>query len=210
VALPTIQRDLHANVSDLQWIADPYPLVPASLSIVRQVFTDPIERARAIGIWSAVFGLGVAAGPIVGGALVSGVGWRAVFWINIPIGLATWLAAQRSVPESRAAHVRAVDPVGQLPVIAVLGALTYSLIQGPAVGWGSPLIVGLFCNAPFSAATAIAAGGALLLDLQPHASLVQPVVSYALLGCGFGLINPPITHTAVSGMPPERAEAVRR
>jgi len=51
----------------------------------------------------------------------------------------------------------------------------------------------------------IAAGGALLLDLQPHTSLVQLVVSYALLGCGFGLINPPITHTAVSGMPPERA-----
>jgi len=159
VALPTIQRDLHASVSDLQWIAEPYPLVPASLSIVRQVFTDPIERARAIGIWSAVFGLGVAAGPIVGGALVSGVGWRAVFWINIPIGLATWLAAPRSVPESRAAHVRAVDPVGQLLVIAVLGALTYSLIQGPAVGWGSPLIVGLFCAAGVSTVVLVVVEG---------------------------------------------------
>ncbi len=359
VALPTIHVDLDAGVADLQWVADAYLLVlasllmlsgsigdrfgrrrtfaagllvftlgsglcsvapnvgalvafrmaqalggcllvPASLSIVRQIFTDPAERARAIGMWSAVFGLGIAAGPIIGGALVSAVGWRSIFWVNIPIGLVTWHVARRTVPESRAARPRAFDPAGQLLMALLFATVTYGLIEGPVAGWGSGAIVGMFCaggvalvvllaverhreeplleahffrSPPFTAATVvavasfialagflfvstlylqdvrgdsalvagiaflpataaialsallaghlvgslgpripmalggvcIAAGGALLLGLVPHTSLWLLLVSYTVLGSGFGLVNPPITHTGVSGMPPERA-----
>ena len=359
VALPTIHLDLHAGVADLQWVADAYllvlasllmlsgsigdrfgrrrlftagllvftlgsalcsvaptvgalvafrmvqalggcMLVPASLSIVRQVFTDPVERARAIGVWSGIFGLGIAAGPIIGGALVSSVGWRSVLWANIPVGLVTWQLARRVVPESRAARGRKLDPAGQLLMALVLATVTYGLIEGPTMGWSSAVIVGMFCAAgvglvallaaerrrdeplleahffrspPFSAATAIAvasflalsgflfvntlylqdvrgdsalvagisilpataaiavcavgagrlvgrvgprvplalggaciaAGGVLLLGVDPHTSSLLLAASYTLLGSGFGLVNPPITHTGVSGMPSERA-----
>jgi EmrB/QacA subfamily drug resistance transporter len=359
VALPTIHRDLHAGVSDLQWIADAYLLVlasllmlsgsigdrfgrrraftiglvvftlgsalcsaaptvgsligfrmaqalggcllvPASLSIIRNVFTDARERARAVGIWSAIFGLGIAAGPIIGGALVSNVGWRSVFWVNVPIGLVAAALARRILPESRATRPRAFDPIGQVLMIVLFATVTYGVIEGPVSGWASGRSIATFCaggvalvallaverrrveplleahffrSPQFSAATfiavacfiafsgflfvntlylqevrgdsallagttilpttvtvaacalvtgrlmgrfgarmplsvggiCIAIGGALLLDLEPRTSLVQLVIAYGVLGCGFGLINPPITHTGVSGMPPERA-----
>lgn len=359
VALPSIERDFHAGIADLQWVADAYLLVlasllmlsgsvadrfgrrrffttglllftlgsalcslapdvgalivfrmaqalggclliPTSLAIVRQVYTEPAERARAMGIWSAAFGIGVATGPVLGGILVTGIGWRAVFWINIPVGLAAWYLARRHVPESRAGRTRQLDPPGQVLVIVGLGALTYGIIEGPSSGWASPQIVGLFAAAavataallvlerrraeplielhffrspPFSAAVAvavmsflalsgflfvstlylqdvrgdsalvagvsllpatvviavssvpsgrvlgrlgprvplvasgtfIAAGGALLAGLAPTTGLLRLAVAYAVLGCGFGIVNPPITNTAVSGMPPDQA-----
>src|SRR5437588_9231728 len=93
-------------------------LNPVAMSIVRNVFADPRERARAIGIWGAVFGLSMALGPVVGGALVDSVGWRAVFYVNVPIGLLAILLTVRFVPESRAPRPRRLDPIGQLLVIA--------------------------------------------------------------------------------------------
>jgi EmrB/QacA subfamily drug resistance transporter len=206
VALPTIQVDLHASLSALQWVADAYLLVlasllllagstadrlgrrrlftiglaafslgsllcslapdtgslialrmlqafggcmltPVSLSIVRNVFTDPKERAQALGIWSGVFGLGTACGPVVGGVLVAEVGWRSVFWVNVPIGLVMMAAARRYVPESRAPHPRRVDAGGQALMIVMLGSLTYAVIQGPSSGWASPVIVAFFAVA---------------------------------------------------------------
>src|SRR5262245_32505135 len=63
-------------------------LNPVAMSIIRNTFTDPAERARAIGVWGSVFGVSMAPGPIAGGVLVSSVGWRGIFWVNIPVGLA--------------------------------------------------------------------------------------------------------------------------
>src|SRR5215211_8488340 len=83
---------------------------PVAMSIITNTFTDPRERAQAVGVWGAVFGISMALGPIVGGTLVSSVGWRSIFWINIPIGIAEILLTLRFIPESRAPRPRRFDP----------------------------------------------------------------------------------------------------
>ena len=202
VALPSLQRDLHASVSGLQWTVDAYTLVlasllmlsgstadrlgrrrifqtglvvfsvgsllcslapglgwlvvfrmvqavggsmlnPVAMSIITNVFTDPKERARAIGVWGGVVGISLALGPIVGGALVDSVGWRSIFWINVPVGMAALLLTALFVPESRADHPRRPDLVGQALVLVFLLTLTFGIIEGPGRGWTSPLILGL-------------------------------------------------------------------
>jgi MFS family permease len=275
-------------------------LNPVALSIVRNVFEDPRERAQAIGAWGAVFGLSVALGPIVGGALVVSVGWPAVFFVNIPIGILAIILTRAFVPESRAPRPRRLDPVGQILVIAALTTLTYAIIHAPTAGWTSAETVALFAiaaaclatlvryelqreqplievrffrSAPFSGANAIAGltfaaiGGFLFLNtlylqtvrglsplaaglyvlpmaamllvcallsgrivgrrgarlpmllgacamligalmltrLAPHTPTGYLLVSYLLFGSGLGFINPPATHTALSGMPPAQA-----
>src|SRR4029077_8643351 len=87
-------------------------LNPLAMSIITNTFTDPAERARAIGVWGGVFGLSVALGPVVGGALVDSIGWRGIFWVNIPVGIAAIVLTALFVPESRAARHRRPDPVG--------------------------------------------------------------------------------------------------
>ncbi|MFF8634767.1 MFS transporter [Streptomyces pilosus] len=106
-------------------------LNPVAMSIITNTFTDPRERARAIGVWGAVVGISMAAGPLVGGVLVESVGWRSIFWINLPVGLAALLLTRRHVPESRAPEPRRVDPVGQLLVMTLFGSLTYAIIEAP-------------------------------------------------------------------------------
>jgi EmrB/QacA subfamily drug resistance transporter len=275
-------------------------LNPVAMSIVRNVFEDPRERAMAIGIWGAAFGLSMALGPVIGGALIDAVSWRAVFFVNVPIGLAALGLTALYVPESRARHPRRLDPAGQLLVIAALATLTYAIIDGPRAGWTSTSTIALFAaaaaclsalvslelrakepllelrffrSAPFSGASAIAVlafaamGGFLFLNtlylqtvrglsalgaglyMLPMAGMlvvfaplsgrliarvgsrpslvaaagalvvsavmltrVTPttptghlLAAYFLAGIGMGLINPPITNTAVSGMPPSQA-----
>ncbi|MFD9331848.1 MFS transporter [Streptomyces sp. NPDC060065] len=243
VALPSMQKELHASVAGLQWTIDAYTLVlasllmlagstadrigrrkvfvaglvlftlgsllcslapnldsliafrmvqavggsmlnPVAMSIITNTFTDPRERARAIGAWGAVVGISLAAGPLVGGLLVDSVGWRSIFWINLPVGLAALLLTLRYVPESRAAKARRPDPVGQLLVIALLASLTYAIIEAPTsaaveiVAFGAIAVASLigllsyerrrteplvdlrfFHSAPFSGATVIAVAG---------------------------------------------------
>ena len=210
VALPSIQHELHASVSDLQWTIDAYTLViacllmlsgsladrfgrrrvfqiglaafslgsllcsvapslgwliafrglqaiggsmlnPVAMSIIRNVFEDPKERAKAIGMWGSVAGLSLASGPVIGGLLVSGLGWRSIFWINVPVGLIAIALTQRFVLESRAERPRRLDPPGQLAVIALLGCLTAGIIEGPRSGWSSAPIVALFGVAALAA-----------------------------------------------------------
>lgn len=158
-------------------------LNPVAMSIITNTFTDPRERARAIGVWGGVVGISMAAGPLVGGLLVDAVDWRAIFWVNLPVGLTALLLTLRFVPESRAPKARRLDPVGQLLVIALFGALTYAIIEAPNAGFASVLpfaavaaaaLLGLlwyeprraeplidlrfFRSAPFSGATVIAIG----------------------------------------------------
>jgi EmrB/QacA subfamily drug resistance transporter len=275
-------------------------LNPVAMSIITNVFTEPGERARAIGVWGGVVGISLGLGPVVGGVLIETVGWRSIFWINIPIGLAAIGLTARFVPESRAPRARRVDAFGQLLVIVVLASLTYAIIDAPRAGWTSPSTLGLlalvlvaigtllayeprridplielrfFCSAPFSGATVIAisafgafsgflflntlylqdvrglsalqaglctlplavmtlifaplsgrlvgsrgprvpllvagavmcAGGLMLVRLDADTSLVWVLASYVVFGLGFGLVNAPITNTAVSGMPRSQA-----
>lgn len=275
-------------------------LNPVAMSIITNTFTEPAARARAIGVWGAVAGLSMAAGPLIGGLMVDSVGWRSIFWLNLPIGLAALVLTLRHIPESRAARPRRPDPVGQVLVMALLGSVTYGIIEAPAVGWSSPLIVGcgviavaslvgllvyeprreeplvdlrFFRSAPFSGATVIAVStfaglsgflflntlylqdvrglgaldaglymlpmaaltflfaplsGRLVASRGPRLPLLVAGVTmatsgllfavfeaetstpllfagYLLFGLGFGMVNAPVTNTAVSGMPRSQA-----
>jgi EmrB/QacA subfamily drug resistance transporter len=117
-------------------------LNPAALGIITNTFTGKAERARAIGIWDGVFGLSMALGPLLGGVLVGTVGWRGIFWANIPVGLAAISLTALFVPDSKAPRSRRSDPVGQFLLIAVLGGLAYAIIEAPSLGWHSPWILG--------------------------------------------------------------------
>jgi EmrB/QacA subfamily drug resistance transporter len=118
-------------------------LNPVAMSIIVSVFTDRRERARAVGVWGSVIGITIAVGPVLGGLLVSGIGWRSVFWVNVPIGIAAMALTQRFVPESKAARARAFDPPGQALIIAAFASIIAATIEGPRHGWADPWIVGL-------------------------------------------------------------------
>jgi MFS family permease len=118
-------------------------------------------------MWGSVAGLSLASGPVLGGLLVSGIGWRSIFWINVPIGLMAIVLTQRFVPESRAEKPRRLDPPGQLAVIALLGCLTAGIIEGPRSGWGSAPIVALF------AVAVLAAIALVVLESGRHEPLID-------------------------------------
>ncbi|ARZ70246.1 MFS transporter [Streptomyces albireticuli] len=142
-------------------------LNPVAMSIITNTFTDPRERARAIGVWGGVVGISMAAGPVVGGVLVESVGWRSIFWINLPLGLAALVMTARYVPESRAPRPRRADPVGQLLVIALLGSVTYGIIEGAEAGWTSAPILGCF------AVTAGSLAGLLVYERRRAEPLIE-------------------------------------
>jgi EmrB/QacA subfamily drug resistance transporter len=275
-------------------------LNPVAMSIIVTTFTDLRERARAIGTWGAVFGVSMAIGPVVGGFLTEHVGWRAIFWINVPIGIVAILLTARFVPESRAERPRRVDPIGQVLIVAALGSLTSGVIDGRRIGWTSPFILvafgvaasaiallvayerrrveplldlRFFRSLPFASATLVAVlafaafsgflflnslylqesrglgpsaaglctlpiaaalvvcsplsgrlvgagytrfalvlaglalslAGLLLVDLRTDTPLPWLLAAYASMGVGLGMVNAPITNTAVSGMPRSQA-----
>jgi EmrB/QacA subfamily drug resistance transporter len=271
-------------------------LNPVALAIIANTFTDPAERARAIGVFGSVSGLALALGPILGGALVDGLGWRFIFWVNVPIVAAAIAGAALFVPESRAARARRFDPAGQALMILVLGSIVCAIIESSRFGWTSPVILGflaagvsgvagiliceprradpllelrLFRSVPFSAAivaalcalcafgaflfvttqylqdvrgmtaltaglcllpigvlvvlisprtgrlvgtrgprlplvisgAALALGAAASLWIGPATPLPAVLAIYLLFGVFLGTVNPPITNSAVSGMP---------
>jgi EmrB/QacA subfamily drug resistance transporter len=275
-------------------------LNPVAMSIIRNTFEDPRERAQAIGIWGAVVGISMSLGPVIGGALVDSVGWRFVFLVNVPIGIAAVALTALYVPESRAPRARRLDPVGQVLVIVALASMVFAIIEGQRDGWTSAPIIGtcalsilcwvglvryelrrpqplievrFFRSAPFAGASATAvvafagmggfiflntlylqevrgfsalhaglyslpmalvmlvlaplsgrivgtrgargplavsgllltAGPLLLVGLSEHTSPGLLIGAYLISGAGMGLVNPPITNTAVSGMPPAQA-----
>jgi EmrB/QacA subfamily drug resistance transporter len=188
-------------------------LNPVAMSIITNTFTEPKERARAIGVWGGVVGLSMSVGPVVGGALVDSAGWRYIFWINVPVAVAALVLTALFVPESRAARPRRIDPVGQLLVMVLLVGLTYGIIEGGGAGWGSPLILGCFVivvlalvglvlyerrrseplldlrffrSAPFSGATLIAVSGFVALAgfLFLNSLYLQEVRGFSALHAG--------------------------
>lgn len=271
-------------------------LTPVALAIVVAAMPDPRERARAIGVWGAMFGLSMAAGPVTGGALIAVFGWRSVFWINVPVVLVAIALVRARVPESRGARARRLDLPGQVVLIALLWVGVGLLIEGPRIGWGAPVLLagyallagllavfvrvelgrrepliepGLFLVPSFAGAIAGAvavfvafsmallmatlylqgegwtplAAGAATLPMAVAATVCAPVSGYlvgrvgarvpllvaggflvlggavlvvfgpgpalfaafVLIGVGVGFANAPITNTAVSGLPAERA-----
>jgi EmrB/QacA subfamily drug resistance transporter len=122
-------------------------LSPVAMSIVRNVFEDPRERAQAIGVFAAMFGISMALGPVLGGFLVAAISWRAIFVVALPVGLAAIALTARFVPESRAPRPRRIDPVGQVLVIGALAGLTFAIIEGGRVGFGATGIVIAFAVA---------------------------------------------------------------
>lgn len=275
-------------------------LTPVALAIVVNAMPDPRERAQAIGIWGAMFGLSMAVGPVTGGALMAVFDWRAVFWVNVPLVAVAIVLVAMFVPESRAPRSRRLDLPGQVLLALVVATTVGLLIEGPRIGWASPAAItaygvlvlvtaafwrvesrradplidpSLFRRAPFTGAVlaamavfigfsvtllltmvllqdglgwaAVAAGaatlpmafgalvcapvagylvgrigprlplmaagvcmllgGALLATLA--AGVTKPVLlmAFLLVGMGVGLSSPPITNTAVSSLPAERA-----
>ncbi|MHB1615413.1 MAG: MFS transporter [Actinomycetes bacterium] len=117
--------------------------VPSSLSLLQAAYPDQAARRQAFGIWGAVAGIAAGAGPVLGGALVSELGWRSVFFLNVPVGAAGLVLAARHLPRPpRQRH--GVDPVGQLAAVVMLGGLTTALIEAGSTGWTSPVVVAGF------------------------------------------------------------------
>jgi len=197
---------------------------PVAMSIIVHTFVDPKARARAIGVWAAVSGLAMALGPLAGGVLTQTLGWHAIFWINVPIGVvALWLTA-RYVPESRAPRARRPDPVGQALLLAGLSALVFAVIEsgrGAAVAGAAASVAALafaalvayerrrreplldmrfFHSLPFSAATIIAAsmfaalGGFLFLN----SLYLQDVRGFSAFRAGLGILPAAVAVMIVS------------
>lgn len=203
VALPTLNRELNAGTTEMQWIVDAYTLVfsallltmghvgdrigrkralqiglvifgltsilaalsttsgqligaralmgigaalifPATLAIIVNVFTDPKERAAAIGIWTAMVGVAVAVGPIAGGLLLENFSWGAIFMVNVPIVIISILLGALFLPESRDPNIGALDFRGFFLSIAGIALVVWSIIEAPNYGWTSPLIIATF------------------------------------------------------------------
>jgi EmrB/QacA subfamily drug resistance transporter len=249
VALPTLDRQLHASASGLEWIVDAYTLLfagllllsgaigdrygrhltlragllvfgggsvaaafsstaselisaravmgvgaalvmPATLSILSGVFPDPGERAKAIGIWSAVSGLGVAIGPTLGGVLLEHFSWSSIFVINLPVIAIALIAGRKLIPVSRAPRLVRLDIAGAGLSVAGLSVLTYTLIQAPDNGWTSTatlatgsaslILLGLFTVVQLRSAEP-------MIDLRLFANRQFAGASLALMALFFAL-----------------------
>jgi EmrB/QacA subfamily drug resistance transporter len=115
-----------------------------SLALVSAAFPDPKQKAWAIGIWTAIASTALAIGPTLGGFLVERTGWRFIFLVNVPVGLAVLLLTWKFVSESRDEKPRTFDVPGQVLFMLAVGAFAYAVIEGPKSGWGSKEILALF------------------------------------------------------------------
>ncbi|GGF41310.1 MFS transporter [Aliidongia dinghuensis] len=115
-------------------------LVPSSLKLINQACPEPAVRARAIGIWIGCGGVAMAAGPLVGGALIHAFGWRSIFFVNLPIGLLGLALLSRVPPDAASIGGARLDLPGQVSAAAALGGLIAVLIEGRPLGWTSPAI----------------------------------------------------------------------
>jgi MFS transporter, DHA2 family, methylenomycin A resistance protein len=116
-------------------------ILPTSLAIINHAFADSEERTRAIGFWAALGSLALVAGPLAGGALVDGFGWRAIFLLNVPLVVAAVGLTLALVPESSDPKERGVDFAGQLLAVGLLAGLVFFLIEGGRLGWSVPPVI---------------------------------------------------------------------
>ncbi len=184
-------------------------LTPASLAILEASFQEA-DRSRAIGAWSGLGGLASAAGPLVGGYLISAGSWRWVFFMNIPVAAAVLWVTARHVPESRDPNATGrVDTAGAVLAAVLLSGLTYGLIEGPTKGWTSPLVVVALIVAVIAAPLFLivesrVANPMLPLDMfgvrQFSAANAVTFVVYAALGGALFLL--PVELQVVSGYSP--------
>jgi MFS transporter, DHA2 family, methylenomycin A resistance protein len=130
-------------------------MLPASLALVRQAYPDPVKRAKAISVWTVGGTVALAAGPVAGGALTSAVSWRAIFFVNLPVGIAALLLLARTPRSPRRAVP--LDPAGQITAAAALAALTYGVIEGGETGFGRPVVLGCLLLAAAAAAAFVTA-----------------------------------------------------
>jgi MFS transporter, DHA2 family, methylenomycin A resistance protein len=130
-------------------------MLPASLALVRQAYGDPVRRAKAIAVWAVGGTVAMAGGPVAGGALTSGLSWRAIFFLNLPAGLVAAALLSRA-PRSplRAAPL---DPAGQVTAVTALAALTFGIIDGGETGFGRPAILGCLLLAAVAMAAFVVA-----------------------------------------------------
>ena len=128
-------------------------VTPTTLAIISATFTDPRERNAAVGVWGGVGALALAVGPVLGGLLTQHVSWEWIFWINVPVGIATMVLGAWAITESRETESRRLDLAGLMLSTAALFALTWALIEGHDRGWTSGAILGAF---GFAAATTLA------------------------------------------------------
>ncbi|MEU5186770.1 MFS transporter [Streptomyces klenkii] len=129
-------------------------IVPSSLSIVNKSFPDAGERAKAVSLWAAAGGLALALGPVVGGVLIDQLGWRSIFFVNVPIAVAgIWLTQANAPATVRAADAprRSFDLLGQVLAVVALGTFTAAIIEANGRGWGSAFVIG--CLVAFAVAT---------------------------------------------------------
>lgn len=117
-------------------------IMPSTLSLLTNVFPEPRQRSRAIGIWSGTTGLGVALGPVTGGWLLAHYWWGAVFLVNVPIAVAGLVGALWLVPESRDPGARRPDLVGSVLSVLGMAVLLWGIIEAPQRGWASPSVLG--------------------------------------------------------------------
>ena len=142
-------------------------LAPAALALVTAIFSEGAERNKALGIWGAVAGSGAAAGVLLGGVLTSGLNWRWVLFVNVPVAIVAALIAPRLLSESRAQpSKRSFDLAGAISVSAGLAVLVYSLIEAQKVGWGTARTVALLALA------VVLLGAFVVIELRTSAPLV--------------------------------------
>jgi DHA2 family methylenomycin A resistance protein-like MFS transporter len=170
-------------------------LVPNSLALLSHAYPDDKARGRAVGIWAAGASLALTAGPLVGGGLIALVGWRSIFFVNLPIGLAGLWLTWRYASETTRSPQREVDLAGQVAAITALGCLAGAIIEAGAAGWTDSFVLAGFVASAILAALFVlqerrAAQPMLPLTLFRHrmfalTSLVGLLVNVAFYGLIF-------------------------
>ncbi|MEU4810232.1 MFS transporter [Nocardia fluminea] len=140
---------------------------PGTLSVLRHIFPDDRTRAKAIGVWAAVSGVALAAGPVLGGVLVHAYGWRSIFWFNLVIAAVALAAALWSIPESADPRPEPIDWAGALLGATAFGSLIYAATVGQDRGYTAPSVLALF------AVGGLAFAGFIAVELRARAPMLD-------------------------------------